>query len=71
VSTYWATVEVEWFDGRTEKYQVGGYVRRNEAVRVTDGVLSLYMGNSAYGEPDHLASIPLSGLRRWHVREGR
>jgi hypothetical protein len=71
VSTYWATVEVEWLDGRTENYQVGGYAGRNDAVSVRNGVLSLYLGNSAYGPFEHLASIPLEGLRRWHVREGR
>jgi hypothetical protein len=51
VSTYWATVEVEWLDGRTENYQVGGYARRHEAIRTTDGVLSLWMGNNAYLGP--------------------
>jgi hypothetical protein len=69
VSTYWATVEVEWLDGRTENYQVGGYARRHEAIRTTDGVLSLWMGNNAYLGPEHVISIPLGGLRRWHVKE--
>lgn len=68
MSTYWASVEVEWTDGRTETYAVGGYARKSEAVQVKDGVLSLFMGNSAYGDPDHLASIPLAGLRRWQVK---
>ncbi len=68
MTTFWANVDVEWLDGRTETYKVGGYARKNEAVQVKDGVLSLYMGNSAYGDPDHLASIPLEGLRRWQVK---
>jgi hypothetical protein len=68
MSTYWASVDVEWLDGRTETYKVGGYARENDAVQVKDGVLSLYMGNSAYGAPDHLASIPLGGLRCWQVK---
>lgn len=71
MSTFWANVDVEWLDGRTETYQVGGYARRNEAVQVKDGVLSLYMGNNAYLGPDHVASIPLDGLRRWKVTERR
>lgn len=71
MSTYWANVDVEWLDGRTETYKVGGYAPRNEAVRVSDGVLSLWMGNSAYGGADHVASIPLDGLRLWKVRDGR
>lgn len=41
MSTFWATVEVEWLDGQTATYQVGGYARRHEAIRVHDGVLSL------------------------------
>jgi len=69
MSTFWATVEVEWLDGRTEQYQVGGYARRHEAIRVSDGVLSLWMGNNAYLGPDHVASIPIDGLRRWMIKE--
>lgn len=69
MSTFWASVEVEWIDGRTETYQVGGYARRHEAIQVRDGVLSLWMGNNAYLGPDHVASIPLDGVRKWHVKE--
>jgi hypothetical protein len=68
MTSYWASVDVEWLDGRTETYEVGGYAREHEAIRAKDGVLALYMGNNAYGPPDHLASIPLAGLRRWQVR---
>jgi len=69
MSTFWASVEVEWIDGRTATYDVGGYALRHEAIGVRDGVLSLYMGNSAYGPYDHVASIPLDGVRKWHVKE--
>lgn len=71
MSSYWASVSVEWLDGRTETYQVGGYARRDQAVRVHDGVLSLWMGNNAYAGPDHVASIPLEGLRFWKIQERR
>lgn len=70
MSTFWANVDVEWLDGRTETYRVGGYARRHEAIRVHDGVLSLWLGNNAYAGPDHVASIPLDGLRSWKIREG-
>ena len=70
MSTYWANVDVEWLDGRKETYRVGGYARRHEAIRVHDGVLSLYLGNNAYLGPEHVASIPLEGLRLWTAREG-
>lgn len=69
MSTFWASVEVEFTDGRMETYQVGGYARRHEAIRVHDGVLSLYMGNNAYLGPEHVASIPLDNIRMWHVKE--
>lgn len=68
MSTYWARVEVEWLDGRTETFDVGGYAGEREAVQVKDGALSLYMGNSAYGPPDHLGSFPLTHIRRWWVK---
>jgi hypothetical protein len=67
MSTYWASVEVEWLDGRSETYKVGGYANERESVQVHDNVLSLYMGNSAYGSPDHVASIPIQGLRFWRI----
>lgn len=71
MSTFWASVDVEWLDGRTATYDVGGYANRGEAIGVKDGVLSLYMGNSAYGPYDHVASIPLDGVRKWQVKERR
>lgn len=70
MSTFWANVDVEWLDGRAETYRVGGYARRHEAIRVHEGVLSLYMGNNAYLGPDHLISIPIDTLRHWKIREG-
>lgn len=70
MSAFWAKVDVEWLDGRTETYRVGGYASRYEAVRVDDGVLSLWLGNSAYGPYDHVASIPIDTLRHWKIREG-
>lgn len=70
MSTYWANVDVEWLDGRTETYRVGGYARRHEAIRVADGVLSLYLGNNAYLGPEHVVSIPIEVLRDWKIREG-
>lgn len=71
MSTFWASVSVEWVDGRTETYAVGGYALRHEAIQVDDGVLSLYMGNNASRGPDHVASIPLASVRTWHVKETR
>lgn len=68
MSTYWARVEVEWLDGRTETFDVGGYARAHEAVQVKDDVLSLFMGNNAYGPADHLGSFPLTHIRRWQVK---
>jgi hypothetical protein len=70
VSTYWANVDVEWLDGRTETYRVGGYARRHEAIQVRDGVLSLWLGNNAYGPPEHVVSVPIEVLRDWKIREG-
>lgn len=70
MSTFWANVDVEWLDGRTETYRVGGYATRSEAVQVRDGVLSLWLGNSMCGPPAHMASIPVDTLRCWKIREG-
>jgi hypothetical protein len=70
MSTFWANVDVEWLDGRNETYRVGGYASRYEAVRVDGGVLTLWLGNSAYGPYENVASIPIDVLRFWKIREG-
>lgn len=69
MSTHWASVYVTWLDGHIETYQVGGYARRREAIQVENGALHLWMGKSPYSEPEHVASIPLGGLRHWKVQE--
>ena len=73
---YRANVDVEWLDGRIETYRVGGYTNRYggyanryEAVVVKGGVLSLWIGNSPFGTPEHVAGIPLAGVRTWKIRE--
>lgn len=57
------TVTVEWMDGQERQYKVGGYASRREAIQEGDGILVLRMGNSQFGAPEHVATIPLANLR--------
>lgn len=63
-------VEVEWLDGTVRTYRCGGYHSR-ECQNVTDGVLDLFLGNSAHGPLEHVASIPLDFVRTWRRKPGR
>lgn len=61
--TIW-DVHVEWMDGVKRSYVVGGYAGRR-SIQEGDGVLVLCMGNSQFGEPEHVATIPLSNVREY------
>ena len=58
-------VRVEWMDGETREYTVGGYAVGREAMTEGNGILVLHMGNRQYGPPDHVATIPLANVREY------
>ena len=56
-------LEVEWMDDRKETFHIGGY--RGEGERVKDGVLNLHIKDGEMAATEHVASIPLAGVRKW------
>lgn len=59
-------VNVEFSDGERREYLIGGYGR--DHVQVAEGVLNLRIGNNAYTGTEHVASLPLDGIREYKIR---
>jgi hypothetical protein len=60
-------VEVEWMDGLTRPYVVGGVLSAGEAMKEHEGLLVMLRQDVEGAPKKHVASIPMVNVREYKV----